>query len=581
MTTFPQTRWIFPNRDTKLEAELTQRLRISPILAQILMNRRIADVDAAQKFLRPNLSGLEDPWTLPDMQRASDRIREAIEGQEKIVIYGDYDVDGVTATALLLRCLRMAGAVVSCYLPERMEEGYGLNAGALRQLKGEGVRLVVTVDCGISAIEEAKIARELGIDLIITDHHEPGPELPRAYAIVSPRLPGCAYPFKDLAGVGIAFKLAWAIGKSFSRGLKVSDEFKDFLTDAVGLAALGTVADVAPICSENRILVAYGLSALRESRSPGITALLLVSGAEDRPLTTWDISFRLGPRLNAAGRLGDARRGVELLATEDTTVARQIADLLDKENTSRREIQEEIFQEAREKLEREVDAASARAIVLADPKWHPGVIGIVASKLCEQYYRPVVLIGIDEDNIGHGSARSIPGFHIYEALYKFRDIFLSFGGHERAAGLKIEKDAIPALAEGLNEFASSVLSEEDLVPRLHVDAEARLASLSRAVVSELEMLAPHGEGNPPPVLASTEVTVAGRPRRMGRGGSHLSFHAQQDGTTVRAVAFGMGDMEDALSQKGRPLSIAYEPYLDTWQGGESVQLKIKDIKTEP
>ncbi|NOZ22533.1 MAG: single-stranded-DNA-specific exonuclease RecJ [Planctomycetes bacterium] len=581
MTTHPETRWVFPNRNAKLEAELTQRLRISPILAQVLMNRNITGVDAARKFLRPNLSGLEDPWDLPDMQKASDRIREAIEQQERIVIYGDYDVDGITATALLLRCLRMAGAEVAYYLPERMEEGYGLNVAALRQFKGEGARLVVTVDCGISAIEEARVARKLGIDLIITDHHEPGPELPDAYALVSPRIAGCTYPFKDLAGVGIAFKVAWAIGKSFSSGVKVSDDFKDFLTDAVGLAALGTVADVAPICGENRILTAYGLGALGESSSPGIMALLLVSSAEDRRLSTWDISFRIGPRLNAAGRLGDARRGVELLTTEDTTVAREIADLLDRENTDRREIQDGIFQHAREKVEREVDVASARAIVLADPGWHPGVIGIVASKICEQYYRPTLLIAIDEEGIGHGSARSIPGFHLYDALCNFRSILLSFGGHERAAGLKIKKDAIPALADGLNEFAASVLSEEDLLPQVRVDAEARLASLSRPVVSELEMLAPHGEGNPPPVLASTDVTIAGRPRRMGRDGAHLSFYAQQDGTTIRAVAFGMGELEGLLSEKGRPVAIAYEPYLDTWKGSESVQLKIKDIQVEP
>lgn len=580
MTEFPQTRWIFPSRNTRLEAELSQRLHVSPILAQVLANRGITTVDEARDFLQPSLSGLVDPWELPDMRKASDRIREAIEKQERIVIYGDYDVDGITATALLLRCLRMAGANVAYYLPERMEEGYGLNSGALHQIKGEGARLVVTVDCGIGAVKEAKLAKELGIQLIITDHHEPGPDLPDAEALVCPTIPGCTYPFPDLAGVGIAFKLAWAIGKSFSRGTKVSEEFKDFLADAVGLAALGTVADVAPIQGENRIIASYGLGALMESRSPGIMALLLVSGAAERRLDTWDISFRLGPRLNAAGRLGDARRGVELLTAEDTTRAREIAEMLDRENNDRRAIQEAIFQQACEKIVREVDLPSCRAIVLAERGWHAGVIGVVASKICEQYYRPTILIAVDGDGIGHGSARSIAGFHLHEALQGFGDVLLSFGGHERAAGLKIAEKDIPGFARRLNDLAAETLSDEDLTPGITVDAETRLASLSSALISELERLAPHGEGNPPPTLASTGVTVAGRPRRIGRDGSHLSFHAHQGGATVRAVAFGKGELAEALSEKGRQYSIAYAPSMDTWGGADSIQIKIKDIRVE-
>ena len=572
-----ERRWILAPRDSGLEERLANGLHISPVLAQLLINRDVRDVESGRAFLQPQLSGLHDPWLLPDMERASDRIRDAIRSGEKIVIYGDYDVDGISATALLLRCLKMAGANVEYYLPDRIEEGYGLNLKAVEKIIADGVQLIVTVDCGVGAMAEADLARSRGVDLIITDHHEPGHQLPNAFALVNPKIPTSRYPFKGLAGVGIAFKLAWALGKSFSAGAKVSEEFKDFLLDAVGLAALGTVADVVPLRDENRVLVKYGLGALEESAAPGIRALIELANLGDRPLDPYVVGFRLAPRLNAAGRLGDAKRSVELLTTESTERAKKIAEELDRENVRRQEIQRKIVDTVRRRIEEEFAGRPPHAIVLADEGWHVGVIGIVASKIAEEFNRPTVLISWDGD-VGHGSGRSIENFHLYNALDRCAGMLLSFGGHAQAAGVRLERRNFPKFQEALVEFAQASLTPDDLVPTLHVDGEVMLAMLSRPLVKEIEMLAPLGDGNPAPVLAVSGVTVAGEIRRMGAEGKHISFFARQGDTSLRAVGFDKAHLAPALSQPGRLWSIAFAPKINRWNDREDVEMSIEDVK---
>ncbi len=572
-----EKRWVFSPRQTAIEERLAKELGISRILAQLLVNRGVQDIETGRAFLQPQLAGLRDPWLLPDMERASNRIRDAIRNGEKIVIYGDYDVDGISATALLLRCLKMAGAHVEYYLPDRFEEGYGLNMKALDAIVSGGAQLIVTVDCGISALAEAQFAHSRGVDLIITDHHEPGHQLPQAFALVNPRIPASRYPFKGLAGVGIAFKLAWALGKSFSNGTKVSPEFQDFLLDAVGLTALGTVADVVPLVDENRVLAKFGLRALSESAAPGIRALIEVANIGDKPLDPYAVAFRLAPRLNAAGRLGNAERSVELLITESTQRAMELARELDQENARRQGIQREISDAARRRVQEQYGENVPPAIILADENWHIGVIGIVAAKISEEFYRPAVLICWD-DGVGHGSGRSIENFHLYNALDRCSEHLIAFGGHAQAAGLRLERQRFEDFQRVFMDTAKETLKPEDLVPFVHLEGEVPLPMLSREIVAELEMLAPCGDGNPTPVLASTNVTVAGEVRQMGTGGKHIWFFARQGDFSVRAVGFDMAALADKLRRPGQRWDIAYAPEISRWNNRESVELKIKDIK---
>jgi len=570
-------RWILKTQQPGPARELAQRLGTSELLARLLINRGVEDVESARLFLQPRLTGLHDPFLLPDMEKACDRICRAIRGGEKIVIYGDYDADGVTATALLLKCFRLARANVEYYLPTRFGEGYGLNAQAVKKIAESGAKVIVTVDCGVNACEEARLARQHGVDLVITDHHEFSGERPEALAVISPGLPWSEYPFRYLAGVGVAFKLAWAVGKSLSGGMPVSERFKDFLMDALGLAALGTIADVVPLNGENRIIARYGLKALAESSSPGIRALLDISGAADKPMDTWDVGFRLGPRLNVAGRLGDARRGVELLTTESASEAKRLAEELDAENDHRKKIQEEILGDAVATIEEKMDPTECRVIVLAREGWHTGVVGIVASKIAEEFHRPAILIAMDGEE-GHGSARSIHGVHLLRLIERCGEHLTGFGGHAQAAGLSLRKEDIEPFIRSVQEFAREIISDELLVPSIEADTEAYLPGLTDATVEEIGLLAPYGEGNEAPILVSKDVSIAGVPRRVGREGKHLKFYAHQGTATLDAIAFSMGEYAPLLADKKHRWAMAYTPVLDDWGGRLRVQLQIKDIK---
>lgn len=570
-------RWIFSPPNKSLQSEIASKLKISHLLAQVLINRGIIDITSAKNFLQPQIAALGDPSLLPDIEKASIRINEAVRKKEKIVIYGDYDVDGLSATALMYRCLKLIGAQVSYYIPERLEEGYGLNTDAIKKLKEGGADVILTVDCGINACREADVARVFGIDLIITDHHQPGQEIPNAFAVVNPKLKTSQCAFKHFSGVGIAFKLAWAVGQHFSPHKKVSAEFKDFLLNAVGLVALGTIADVVPLLGENRILTKYGLSALQYTEIPGLRALLDIADLSNTNLDAFHVGYRLGPRLNAPGRVGNAGIVVEMLTTTCRERALEIANFLDRENKRRQDIQVDIMVSARKKVMNEINLDETTAIVLADQAWHPGIIGIIASKIVEEFNRPTVMIAIAED-IGHGSARSIPSFHILEALEYCKSKLLSVGGHAQAAGLKIHPDNINEFRLMLNSTTSQRLSKTDLVPILNIDAEVTLSMLSKALVAELARLSPYGEGNPLPLFAAMNVKVVGQPRRIGSKGQHLSFYVKQGDVAIRAIAFGMGEQFERIKQNGKPCSLAFAVKINNWMDGENLELEVKDIK---
>ena len=572
-------RWIFSPLNKSLQTEIASKLKISHLLAQVLINRGITDIVSARSFLQPQIAALGDPSLLPDIEKASVRINEAVRKKEKIVIYGDYDVDGLSATALMYRCLKLVGAEVSYYIPERLEEGYGLNTDAIKKLKEGGADVILTVDCGINACREADVARTFGIDLIITDHHQPGQEIPNAFAVVNPKLKTSQCAFKHFSGVGIAFKLAWAIGQHFSPQRKVSTEFKDFLLSAVGLVALGTIADVVPLLGENRILTKYGLSALQYTEIPGLRALLDIADLSNTNLDAFHVGYRLGPRLNAPGRVGNAGIVVEMLTTTCSERALEIANFLDSENKRRQDIQVDIMVSARKKVMNEINLDETTAIVLADQAWHPGIIGIIASKIVEEFNRPTVMIAIAED-IGHGSARSIPSFHILEALEYCKSKLLSVGGHAQAAGLKIHPDNIDEFRLMLNSTTAQRLSKTDLVPILNIDAEVTLSMLSKALVAELARLSPYGEGNPLPLFAAMNVKVVGQPRRIGSKGQHLSFYVKQGDVAIRAVAFGRGEQFERLKQNGKTCSLAFAVKINNWMDGENLELEVKDIKFE-
>lgn len=572
-------RWRIHPHDPHSVRQLERAAGVPAVVAQLLICRGIHDPQQAQQFLAARLSDLRPPEELPGVAAAAELMQRAVTDGRKIVIYGDYDVDGMTATSILLKCLRLLGADPTYYVPHRLDEGYGLNGEALRSLAEQGASLIVTVDCGISAIEEAAIARELGMQLVVTDHHALSDRLPAADAIVHPRLPGTAYPFGELSGAGVAFKLAWALCQLASQAKKVSPLMKDFLVEAVPLAALGAVADVVPLLDENRILVTHGLRGLKERPSLGLATLMKVAELTNKPsLTSEDIAFSLAPRLNAAGRMGQARLAIELLTTTSQQRATELAEYLNQLNESRQSIERSIYLAANKQVEERFDPVNDPALVLADRGWHAGVIGIVAGRLAEKYHRPVVLIALDDNGVrpGIGSARSVPGFNLHQALSACSGRLLTHGGHAAAAGLKIDEEAIDAFREDFCEHASGEIGEADRIAELWIDAEAPLSALTMQAVSHIEQLAPFGQGNRRPLVCATGVELAEPPKRIGGGGRHLSLKLKQGGAAMRGVAFGGGDWFDELAGAGGPLSVAFRPIINDFGGRRRVELQIAD-----
>jgi len=572
-------RWRFLQHDPDRIASLESRANVSPILAQLLLSRGITQPEDVRTFLEVKLTGLREPELLPGVREAADRIHAAVVDRRRIVVYGDYDADGMTATGLLYNCLRLLGADVGYYVPNRLDEGYGLNDDALRQLASRGASQIISVDCGIASVQQALTAREIGLELIITDHHQLADRIPEAATVVHPRLPGSLYPFGGLCGAGVAFKLAWAICQRASNAQRVSPPMRDYLLAAMGLAALGTVADVVPLVDENRILVRHGLTSLRHSPLAGIAALLEVTQLNQKPrLTSEDVGFSLAPRLNAAGRLGQATLGVELLTTQSPERAQALADYIHQLNSSRESLERSIYLAANKLVKERFDPQHDPALVLAGAGWHAGVIGIVAGRLAEKYHRPVVMIALDQvgSRPGTGSARSAGGVDLYDALNACSEHLLGFGGHAAAAGLRIDESRVDAFRDHFCDHVAGELSEANRVAEIRIDAEAPFSQLTLHTVDQIEQLAPFGEGNPRPVLCAGGVTLAEPPKRMGGGERHLSARLSQHGVTLRSVAFGQGDWADELVQTPGPFDVAYRPVINDFRGRRNVELHIVD-----
>ena len=605
--------WRLMPHDQGAVEQLARTLNVSPIVAQLLLNRNLLEAPSAQRFLAAPLSGLYEPELLPGVLEASGRLMDAVRQKKRICIYGDYDVDGVTGTAILLTALRLLGAAVEFHVPHRLEDGYGLNVQALRRLAQAGVSVVVTVDCGIASLAEAEEARSLGLELIVTDHHEPKESLPRADVLVHPRLghrgsriedrglmnkdkieggvipssivdPQSSilespYPFGELSGSGVAFKLAWALCKLASGSAKVTPQFKEFLLDAVALAALGTVADVVPLHDENRIFVRYGLSRLACKPSLGLQSLLQCAKLHAKTdLESMDIGYGLAPRLNAAGRLGTARLAVELLTTPSAKRAGDLACYLEEQNRQRQVLERRIFNEARELAE---TRNGAPALVVASPDWHPGLIGIVASRLVDLYHRPVLLIALRENQPGQGSGRSIPGFKLHKALTECEEDLLSHGGHASAAGFRIDPGCVDRFRERFCQVAERHLGSAPAPLALVLDAEVPLASLTPGLLAALKQLEPYGAGNPQPLFLAGGLQVVGAPKKVGGGERHLSFRVRQQTRELHAIAFGQADRAEELLSAAGHCCLVFTPRLNEYNGFRRVDLEVRDLQAGP
>jgi len=544
---------------------------VSPLTLRLLQNRGITDPDRARRFLAPALSDLPDPFLMKGARIAARRIFRAIRGREKISLFGDYDVDGTTALAILLLFLRQAGAEVDYYLPHRLKEGYGLNQKAVEQIKARGAKLLITADCGIGSLDEIRWAQENGLEVIVTDHHEPPETLPPALAIMNPKQIDCPYPFKELAGVGVAFNLVIAL-RSLLREEGTWDNGRmPNLKDYLDLVALGTVGDVVPLTGANRILVKHGLIQLARSSRAGILALKECAGLENGAVDATAINFRFAPRINAAGRLDDAEAVVRLLTSQELGEARKIACHLNELNLQRQRIEEKILGEAREKIGEAAGLYTRKTFVLASADWHPGVIGIVASRLTEEFHRPVILIAL-KGNRGRGSGRSIPSFSLYHALKSCASWLERFGGHEQAAGLSIPAEAIDSFARAFEEFAEANLSPELLHPTLTLDTVASLDQMNESFLAELDSMAPFGIGNPEPVIGLNELSVV-ESKPVGK--SHLRLRVQEGQTIREAIGFRMASLHPLNRQR---VKMAFCPQVNFYQGRRSLQLKVLDLQ---
>jgi single-stranded-DNA-specific exonuclease len=557
----------------ELRDELSKALAIPPLVAHLLIKRGITDLQRGERFLSPHLQHLHDPFLMKDMDKGTARMVKALQQREKIAIYGDYDVDGITACALLVDFLSSVGAQASYYIPHRLQEGYGLNAEAVKKIAAQGTSLLICVDCGISDREEIELAQQLGVDTVVVDHHEPPPLPAPAYAVLDPLQPDCLFPFKGLAGVGVAFHLAVALRSRLRDNGFWPNSEEPNLRRYLDLVALGTIADVVPLIDVNRVLVTYGLKELEESLRPGIIALKEVSGIGKEKISTGHVAFRLAPRLNAGGRLANGQMGVELLLTHAYEQAQSIAAELDQANRERQGIEESIYQEAKEVIERD-GLVDRRSLVLSSDEWHPGVIGIVASRLAEEFWRPTILIALDGDK-GKGSARSIAGFHVYEGLQECADHLVGFGGHKYAAGLTISRDKTRAFRDGFEEAVKRKLGDADFIPTVFIDAEVDLEEITPELLRYLSLFAPYGSANPKPIFSTKERLKAHDVRILG--GNTLKFTLRDNKKTYEAIGFGKGHLAPQLTSE---LKIAFYPQMNDWQGVKRLQLELRAVEID-
>lgn len=568
-----QYRWEYRTPLVSEAQQLSDRYRLHPVVASILANRGHAScLDGLRGFMRPEMASLHDPFLMTDMQTGAERIVQAIHSKEKITVFGDYDADGMTSTAVMMRLFRLVGANAESYVPHRVDEGYGMNTAALDKIAEGGTKLLITVDNGISAVEQIRHARSLGMDVVVTDHHQPGPELPEAVAVINPNRSDCTYPNPHLVGVGVAFKVAHAVLKLLGRS---RDESVNFLRSVMDLVAIGTIADFAPLVSENRVLVSYGLQQAAESTNQGIRALnrLLKMG---KPVTATKIAFQLAPRLNAAGRTSHADICVELLCTEDPGRADAIVLELDQCNMERRRVETSIFEECLRQLEAADYFENDPFVILSGEKWHLGVVGIVASRVMEISNRPVIILS-ETDGIAKGSARSPAGVNLHEALTSCQTYLKTFGGHANAAGLSLEVENLRTFREAINSYALENFGTVSEFPSLLIDTEVQCRLMNEDMMQHLQLMEPFGHCNPTPLLASHRVKLVGQPRVVGT--KHLKMQVKQDGLVVDGIGFGMGALAGELNScTGTEFDIVFSPIVNSYWGNPKVEMEIKDLR---
>jgi single-stranded-DNA-specific exonuclease len=569
-----QRRWVFPALAAAPAVErLCREMRLPEPLCRLLVQRGYSEPGAVKEFLRPTAAHIHPPETMAGMGDAVARLRRAVERGETILVHGDYDVDGICATALYVRALRMMGARAEAFVPHRLTDGYDLSDAGIRTASEVGARLILTGDCGIVAHEAIERARQAGIEVVVTDHHTPGPTLPTAVAVVNPNRADCPYPNKGLAGVGVAYKVCCALAAEV--GFPA-----ERLACLVDLVAVATIADMVPLTGENRALVRWGLKVLPSTPNPGLRALLRSTGLADKPeINAGQVGFILAPRINAVGRMAEALLGARLLLTDDAREADEIAAILETENRARQELDGRTLSQAMAMLDREYDAVRDWGVVLAGEGWHPGVIGIVASRVVEQIHRPTVMIALDGQAEGRGSARSISGFDMYLGMRACAPHLVRFGGHRAAAGCSIRPERVEGFRQAFNEQAHAQLTRELLVPELRIDLEVRLHEADAELLRLLRHAAPYGQGNPTPVFAVRGVGIASYPRIVGR--NHLKLTLASGGTRLEAVGWGMGDRLRDVNPALGPIDVAFKLEENHWNGRTTLQARLVDLRTTP
>lgn len=558
-------KWILREFDKTRVVEISKNFKISPLTAIIMYNRGITEDNEIREFLERNLSTMHDPFLMKDMDKAAERIHLAKEKNEKITIYGDYDVDGITSIAILYKYLESVGIDVGYYIPDRMVEGYGVNRDALDKIKADGTALIITVDTGITAVEEAEYAKTIGLDIIVTDHHECKESIPDVYAAIDPKRKDCAYPFKSLAGVGVVFKLIQALDKKDSLPALI-DQYSD-------LMCLGTVADISPLIDENRVIVTEGLRRFKTTKNIGLKALIDVS-TNGKAITTSTIGYTIAPRINASGRLGCASTSVDLFLTDDSKKAAELADSLCHENTLRQQTEQKMFKEALEYIENHPEIKNDDILVIPHKEWHHGIVGIVSSKITEKYYKPSILFAVDGDS-AKGSGRSVTGFNLFGALEDSSDLLEKFGGHELAAGLTIKAENIEVFRKKINGYAHGKIDGRVLVPTIQIDAQIKVPYISIDTVHDINKLQPFGVNNPTPAFSVRDIKIH-RISVMSEG-KHLRMTLYKDGKYIDAVGFGMGDYY-SLYQEGDHINVAFALDINDYKGFQNVQMILKDMK---
>jgi len=567
--TRPREKIVLREYDEKLIAKIQKELNITEMFAKILAGRGLVEYEQTKDFFNPELENLHDPFLFNQMNAAIQRILMAKTLGEKIVIYGDYDVDGITATTLLLRVLKKLGITADYYLPDRLTDGYGVSTSGIDLIIKSGAKLIISVDCGITAVEECEYAKKHGVDMIITDHHEPKDELPDAAAIIDPKVEDEKYPEKNLAGVGVALKLAQAICKTMKA--------QDFWKDELDLAAFGTAADIVPIIGENRIITTFGYKKMQENPNLGLGALMNLQKMNGKVLTTSDIVFKLSPSVNAAGRMGDPQIGVKLLLSQRQSECENYAEMLIDANVQRRKIEDEVCREAFALAEETIDLDNEFAVVVAKKGWHSGILGIVASRLVERFCRPAILFSIDEDGLAHGSARTFGNCDILAALGECSDILLTFGGHKSAAGASINEKNLDAFRKRFSEAIEKQANIDDLVPIVLADAEVTIPQLTPKFFNNLKRIEPFGPANMRPVLVARNLKHKFAPKAIGESGKHLKLYISGDGYSIDAVGFGFGDRIDEI-RNAQNFTLCFVLGENNYNGKNELQMEIRGIE---